>query len=349
MKMRSGTSVLIGTGGIGSGRLFQLDGMHTIGREESRSGTFLGSRDYCKLHIIAHYARAMIPAEIPVFPIGRVGDDREGRKILDEMDDSGLDTRYVQRMPNMPTLYSICFLYPDGTGGNLTESRSASSAVNEADIEAAAPVIQAYSGRGTVLAAPEVPLTARKRILLLGKRHHFLCAASFTSAELRHIDLSDFLPLVDILSINLDEAAAVAGWTASSDRSGDLVARAVEIISSHHPAIKIAVTAGKEGSWSWSEGRLQHTPAVGVEVESSAGAGDAYLAALIAGAAAGASFHHSQVLAAAAAAYSTTSPHTIHPDFSAQTLLDFIRTQRIPVEPGLPAFLQQACHSIPGK
>ena len=42
---------------------FALDGNHTLGREESRSGHFLDRRDYCKLHIVSHYVcRLLGPA-----------------------------------------------------------------------------------------------------------------------------------------------------------------------------------------------------------------------------------------------------------------------------------------------
>ena len=51
---------LIGTGGIGSGILFNLDGDHTMGRNESRSGELTPFRDYCKLHIISHYPTVLL-------------------------------------------------------------------------------------------------------------------------------------------------------------------------------------------------------------------------------------------------------------------------------------------------
>ena len=38
---------MIGTGGIGSGKFFLLNGDHTLGREESRSGYILDQNDYC--------------------------------------------------------------------------------------------------------------------------------------------------------------------------------------------------------------------------------------------------------------------------------------------------------------
>jgi hypothetical protein len=46
---------MLGVGGIGSGTFFLLNGEHSLGREESRSGHFIDRRDYCKLHIISHY------------------------------------------------------------------------------------------------------------------------------------------------------------------------------------------------------------------------------------------------------------------------------------------------------
>ena len=51
---------LIGTGGVGAGLFFALEGDHTLGREESRSGRFLDRNDYCKLHIAAHYVQVLL-------------------------------------------------------------------------------------------------------------------------------------------------------------------------------------------------------------------------------------------------------------------------------------------------
>ena len=69
---------LIGTGGIGSGNFFALDGNHTLGREESRSGHFLDRRDYCKLHIVSHYVCRLLGGSFSVIPLGMVGADDVG-------------------------------------------------------------------------------------------------------------------------------------------------------------------------------------------------------------------------------------------------------------------------------
>ena len=85
---------MIGVGGIGSGTFFALTGNATLGREESRGGRFLDRRDYCKLHIICHYVRALLGPEFPTIPIGKVGDDesRDGAAA-----DERLAARHVLR------------------------------------------------------------------------------------------------------------------------------------------------------------------------------------------------------------------------------------------------------------
>jgi hypothetical protein len=135
---------MLGVGGIGSGTFFQLNGEHTLGREESRSGHFIDRRDYCKLHIISHYVKVLLGEKIDVLPIGKVGDDEAGQRLIKEMGSAGLDLRHIQAVPGMQTMYSFCFLYPDGSGGNLTTDNSACDHVGEADVSRAEADFAAY-------------------------------------------------------------------------------------------------------------------------------------------------------------------------------------------------------------
>ena len=56
---------------------------------------------------------------------------------------------------------------------------------------------------------PEVPLEARQKLLALGTAHGFLRVASFTSAEI--VEVARPADEIDLLAVNLDEAAALAG------------------------------------------------------------------------------------------------------------------------------------------
>jgi sugar/nucleoside kinase (ribokinase family) len=320
---------LIGTGGIGSGIFFALDGDHTLGREESRSGRFLDQRDYCKLHIIAHYVKVLLGPAFETILVGKVGGRQDGaaddwgRRLLEEMRSAGLDTRYVGVCPGEQTMLSVCFLYPDGTGGNLTTSDSACNRVDESYIASVEPEFVRLTGRGVVLAAPEVPLEARRLLLQLGRKYRFFNAASFTSAEMVPAVQMKLLALTDLLSINQDEAASLLGRAAESSSPEVVVEPAILRLSEINPAMRIAITAGKAGSWGWDGACLTHAPAQLVPVASSAGAGDAFLAALIVGTVAGLSWSQSQELASLVSALSVTSPHTIHPGLERTALLTF--------------------------
>jgi ribokinase len=305
---------LLGTGGIGSGSFFLLNGDHTLGREESRSGRFLDRRDYCKLHIVCHYVQALLGPGFPVLPIGRLGDDEPGRTLRREMEEVGLDLRHVRDLPGRSTLYSFCFLYPDGTGGNLTADDSASAAVDAACIESAAADFAAWRGRGIALAVPEVPLAARRRLLELGGEHGFLRAASFTLGEMPALRAEGLLAMVDLLALNLEEALAAAGLEGGrqSGRPGELAARAAQELAGRYPALRLSITAGAAGNWSWDGRTLAYVPALNVPVQTTSGAGDAHFAGILAALASGLPLEEAQRLGTLVASASVTSPHTIH-------------------------------------
>ncbi len=98
---------LIGVGGIGTGKFFALLGNDTLGREESRLGYFLDRKDYCKLHIVSYYVKVLLGPDFSVIPIGKVGDDAVGKELIQEMQEVGLDLKYVERCPGYQTLYSL--------------------------------------------------------------------------------------------------------------------------------------------------------------------------------------------------------------------------------------------------
>ncbi len=326
---------LIGTGGIGTGRFFLLDGDHTLGREESRSGRFLDRRDYCKLHIVCHYLQALLGPRMAVLPIGRLGEDEAGRQLRREMEEAGLDLRHVRALAGRPTLSSFCFLYPDGTGGNLTTADSACGAVDAAAIEEAEAEFTAWRGRGIALAEPEVPLEARLRLLELGGEHGFLRAASFTLGEMPEVRERGLLARVDLLGVNLEEALAAAGLRrvlpAEPSGRAELAAAAVAALSGEHAALRLSITAGAAGSWSWDASALHHCPALPVRVVSTGGAGDAHFAGILAGLAAGLDLPSAQTLGTLLAAAAVTSPHTIHKGITRAMLRGLAGPERMPL------------------
>ncbi len=332
---------MLGVGGIGSGSFFLLNGEHSLGREESRSGHFIDRRDYCKLHIISHYVKVLLGEDIAVLPIGKVGDDEVGQSLIKEMAAAGLDMRYIQSMPGTQTLYSFCFLYPDGSGGNLTTDNSACDLVEAVDVTHAEADFAAYRSHGIALAAPEVPLAARQKLLQMGSKYGFRRVAAFTSAEIVPAIEMGLLAEIDLLGLNRDEAAAAAGIRS---QAGDgppqpVVDAALDALREINPKLQVTITAGGWGSWSWDGENIIHMPAFPTEVVSTAGAGDAFLAGVIAGQGAGLNLREAQELGMLVAAHSVTSPHTIDPRISRKSLSLFATQAKLALSARVNQFL----------
>jgi ribokinase len=335
-------TVMVGTGGIGHGTFFLLEGNASLGREESRAGRILDRRDYCKLHIISHYVKGLLGDACAVYPVGRVGEDEAGARLLKEMVDVGLDTTFVRAIAGVPTLFSFCYLYPDGSGGNMTTADSASGRVDGAAIAEIEQVMAGAGASGIALAVPEVPLAAREALLDAAGRHGLFRAASFTRAEMPVARERGLIGKVDLLAVNLEEACAAAGVTPAHGgaEAEGLATAAARAISAEYPGLLISITAGASGSWSWSGTRLVHQPGLPVTVAGTSGAGDAHMAGLLAGLSTGLDLAEAQDLATLMGAASVTSAHTIHPGITREMLASLLRL-RPGSSPRLSALLDE--------
>ncbi len=338
-------SAMIGVGGIGAGQFFALEGNRTLGREESRGGRFLDQRDYCKLHIVSHYVSVLLNDEFSTLPIGKVGNDEVGFRLLDEMKQAGIHLQYIELAADVPTLFSFCLLYPDGTGGNLTTVDSASSRVDASSIKRAEEDFRQHRGAGIALALPEVPLAARRALLEMGTRYEFFRVASFTSEEIVAVMQSGLIQTLDLLSINQHEAATLLGSVAGRVALSEILDATVAQLSDVNPNLQLILTAGSQGSWSWDGVQRRHIPAVSVNVVNSAGAGDAYLAGTIVGLAASLPLFQAQELGNLIAALSATCRHTIDFGIDRNRLAGFVRKHHIQ----LSAELNQILGIKPGR
>lgn len=333
---------MVGVGGIGGGMFLTLEGNQTLGRNESRGAHLLDVRDYCKLHIIAHYVAVLTGADpsgapFRVVPVGKVGADDTGRRMVAEMASVGIDTTLVEAVEDRPSLFSVCFQYPDGSGGNITTADSAAAALREEDVAPVAPLF-ADGRRVIALAAPEVGLGARRRLLELAAEHGAFRVASFVSSEVAEARDSGMFALVDLVSINEDEGEVLTGQAFDPAEPRPFLERVASAVG----GADILVSVGARGAFAFAGGRWDHRPPPPVTVRSTAGAGDALLAGVLAALSAGvplidpetdaeahANEREARPLASALdlgvllASYSVTSPHTIHPAADLESLLAF--------------------------
>jgi ribokinase len=333
-------SEIIGTGGIGSGKFFRINGNHTLGREESRSGQFLNVRDYCKQHIILHYIKVLLGPDFQVTPIGKVGNDDIGNDLLGYMTSTGFVMDHIEKIQDASTLFSFCFHYPDGSGGNFTTDNSASSMVNVQSILDAEQRLKKAGSKGMIMAAAEVPLTTRQKLLQCGKDHGLFCAASFTSEEITWALESGVIAYIDLIAINMDEAKALASYDPLVAKESQIVTAAIQRLQAINKKINVSITAGNLGSCCWDGKNLNQFPAIKADVKSTAGAGDAFCAGLLCGVAIGLSFFEAQQLATIIAGFSVTSPHTIHPEINRISLKDFIQHSNIQLSEKITKLLE---------
>ncbi len=331
---------LIGTGGVGAGSFFAIECNTTLGREESRGGYFLKRSDYCKLHIISHYVKALLGPEFAVIPASKIGDDRYGQTLLAEMKAAGLDTRYIRVSPGDATLFSFCFTYPDGSGGNLTTLDAATAKVDPAFISGLEAEFTRWEGAGIALAVPEVPLAARRKLLELASAHRFFRAVSLTSEEARSEGIDAMLAQTDLLALNLEEAAALADYPSVGWPPEKILAALQQRVDQVRPGLLLSVTAGKTGSWFGDGSNYSFLPGMPVEAAGTAGAGDAHLSGLLAGLACRLPLLAAHQLGRLAAAFSVTSPDTIQKGLNRNSLLNFAEKYPDPIDPLLEQFLE---------
>jgi sugar/nucleoside kinase (ribokinase family) len=271
---------IVGTGGIGSGIFFSLEGNENLGREESRQAKLEPFRDFCKQHIILHYVSVFLANRIKILPIGAVGNDEIGQQLIGLMQEVGMKTQGIKIVEDMRTLFSVCFQYPDKSGGNITTNNDAGSRLTEQDIQDFVHRNIDENKRGIVLAAPEVPIDTRIELLKQGIEINAFNVAAVSAFEMQEFVEKDGFKFVDLVSLNISEANALTNF----DGNSDLIAlKAFEKLKQINPKIIVLITDGANGSHAFHQDKKSFTPAIKNEVISTAGAGDAFLSGILTG------------------------------------------------------------------
>lgn len=301
---------IVATGGIGTGVIFVLRGEATLGREESRAAQLLAATDYCKLHIVAQTLANFVSPRHEVVPVGAVGDDDAGHRLRKMISQHRMSTDEIAVDVVAPTLFAVAYLYPNGDGGNITATDSASDRVTEA------AVLDAVQRRvpSVVVALPEVPLPVRAALLRAAPEGAVRVAA-FTSAELAE-GIGGMLGDIDVLALNSDEARVLADL--GQDASIPDILGALR--KTLHPVPRLLITAGDAGSWSWDGAEVHHARIPAARVSGSAGAGDAYLAGFLAAIVNDADFAEANRVGSLAGSLAVEVPDALRSDLDAALL-----------------------------
>jgi len=340
---------LIGTGGIGSGIFFRLFGNSTLGREESRLAELLPGKDYCKLHIVVHYLATLLGAKennFNIFPIGKIGDDDVGLSLFQEMQSLGINMENVFKLIDTNTLFSVCFQYPDNTGGNITSANSASSIISERDIISFFAGCKIDPKKEIILSLPEVPIAPRLKLLEIGRSRGSLNVGAVSSFEIKEFNKKNGFTLFDLIILNIDEAGTIAkinGHKSSKfieklnidEKVSGILKSCISFLVKNNIDIMVVITNGAGGSYVYSQQTLKFIPVLNVKVKGTSGAGDAFLAGTIAGLSIGLSFNGSAELGSFLASLSVISENTINHDLNLDYMKKFIEKNNIRFGPEL--------------
>lgn len=279
---------VIGTGGIGSGVVFLMDSNRALSRDESRLAPLSPAQDYCKQHIILHYIAKALTPDVSVHAIGAVGQDAQGQRLLLMMEEAGIDTRQVHRDDQLPTMYSVCLQYPDKAICNVTTSNSASAALGTAEVDAALAQLPPVGPHTLVVAAPEVPLATRLRLLERTFSSGAFCLASCATDE-----MSEFVDLggvhyASLLCFNQEEAEAFAGVSGLNPLALTQACQHKQRLE--NPEGRLLITLGSAGAIACAGDTQVLIPAFPTEVLGTGGAGDAFVSGIMVGLALGLPF-----------------------------------------------------------
>ena len=259
-----------------------------------------------------------------------------------------MDIKNVSVSDQQGTLFSVCYQYPDHSGGNITTAESASSFVSPEDISFFFKDFKLNGGTGIILAVPEVPIETRIKLLEYGRLRGSLNVASVLSSEINELKNLDYFAMMDILAVNIDEARNIAQLKDESAPVETIIEACIKTLTAISPSISVLITCGSAGVYCYSANQLEFTPSLKVPVISTAGAGDALLAGFLAGVCCGLPFikganddyFSATPLASAVevgvllASVSVTSPDTINSDANAEFLYRFIRENKLQAGPG---------------
>ena len=212
-------------------------------------------------------AAALLGASVAF--LGRVGDDEFGEPLVEALEEKGIDTSLVERVPDKSTGSAFITVTPDGENA-ITVAPGANRSLEPEDVDAASDAI----GDARVLVAQmERPVQTVLRAVEVadqrGTRTLVNLAPTFEVPR-------GLLEKLDPLVVNEHEAAFLLG---SEVEGVDGALSAAPKLLSLGPR-SVVITVGEAGAVFAGGDPAEHLPSPEVDVVDTTGAGDAFVGAL---------------------------------------------------------------------
>lgn len=227
--------------------------------------------------------------------VAKVGDDIFGQVAVAGLKSEGINTDYIVVDPDHPS--GVATITVDEQGENcIAVASGANSALGPADIDRAAPQIEAAS---VLLMQLETPLATVEHAALLGRKAGKTVILNPAPAQ----PLSDDLfALLNVITPNETEAEILTGMKVETEHDAEQAARALR----NKGVGAVIITLGSRGAFVLSESFVGLVPAPKVVPVDTTAAGDTFNGALAVGLAGGQTIEDAVVFANKAAAISVT-------------------------------------------
>jgi ribokinase len=219
----------------------------------------------------ANQAVACARLGISTTMVGRVGDDAFGVELREDLQSAGVDATWVRKRPGTSSGVALIFV-DDAAENSIVVVHGANGTVDADDLEGLAKVLD---GAKLLLLQLEIPLEMVEAAARMGKERGVTVILDPAPAK----DLPDSIyPLVDILTPNESEAAALTGMQISDAESAATAAR--ELLQ--RGCGRVIIKMGSRGAYSAGPDGGRPLPAFPVEAVDTVAAGDAFNGALAA-------------------------------------------------------------------
>lgn len=233
-------------------------------------GLFLGGAPF---NVACHLRGAGLPASM----VSRIGDDRLGEEVLRRATRYGVGVDLIQVDPTLPTGFVRVAI---DEGGNPAYEILAPAAWDA--IEPSEPLLRRAREARAIVFGSLAQRDARSRATIARLWESDAMAVFDVNLRPPFDDrevVERSLRRANVVKLSGQEMARVAGWFGLRGTPRAQVAALAESFSCD----VVCLTRGSEGAALWHDGRWTEHPGFKVEVRDTVGAGDAFLAVLLAG------------------------------------------------------------------
>lgn len=214
-------------------------------------------------------AAARMGQQVALF--GRVGEDVFGPRLRANLESEGIDVSAVELLPEAATGVALIVLDPSGQN-TIVSSHGANDAIKASEVE---PAFDRWDAIDQLVLQMEIPLDVIETAIEAARAQGVQVVLNAAPADER---ARDWLAAVDVLIVNETEAELLSGREVVDLDS----ARAAGQALCAEGCQTVILTLGPDGALLFTDGHVEHVPAIVVQVVDTTGAGDAFVGAFTA-------------------------------------------------------------------